>query len=33
VTFNPVSTSRIRVQVTNALGSVSRITEVEAWGN
>jgi hypothetical protein len=33
VTFDAVSTSRIRVQVTNALGSVSRITEVEAWGN
>jgi YVTN family beta-propeller protein len=33
VTFNPVSTSRIRVQVTNALASVSRITEIEAWGN
>jgi hypothetical protein len=26
------TTTRIRVQVTNALGAVSRITEIEAWG-
>jgi hypothetical protein len=31
--FNPVSTSRIRVLVNNSLGSFSRITEVEAYGN
>lgn len=33
VTFPPFSTNRIRISVTNALGSYSRITEVEAWGN
>lgn len=30
--FAPVTTSRIRVMVNNALASYSRITEVEAWG-
>jgi hypothetical protein len=33
VTFPPFSTNRIRISVTNALASYSRITEVEAWGN
>jgi hypothetical protein len=33
VTFAPFTTSRIRVRVTNALTSFSRITEIEAWGN
>ncbi len=32
-TFSAYSTDRIRINVTNALGSYSRITEVEAWGN
>ncbi len=32
VTFNAVATARIRVNVTNALASYSRITEIEAWG-
>jgi hypothetical protein len=31
VTFAPVTTDRIRIQVTSALGTYSRITEVEAW--
>ena len=31
VTFNPFSTTKIRVNVTNAGASLSRITEVEAW--
>jgi len=33
VSFAPFSTNRIRINVTKALGSYSRITEVEAWGN
>jgi len=33
VTFSPYSTDRIRINVTNALNTWSRITEVEAWGN
>ena len=32
VTFAPLTTTKIRVWVTNALNSWSRITEVEAWG-
>jgi hypothetical protein len=32
-TFAPITTTRIRVFVTQALSSYSRITEVEAWGN
>jgi hypothetical protein len=32
VTFNAFTTNRIRVNVTKALYYVSRITEVEAWG-
>jgi hypothetical protein len=32
VAFPAVSTARIRVQVTHALNSFSRITEIEAWG-
>jgi hypothetical protein len=32
VTFAPFTTSRVRISVTNALASWSRITEVEAWG-
>jgi len=32
VTFSPVSTDRIRINVTNALSSYSRIVEIEAWG-
>jgi len=31
-TFTPVSTSRVRVLVVNALGGYSRITELEAYG-
>jgi len=30
--FSPLTTSKIRVVVTGALGSFSRITEIEAWG-
>ena len=33
VNFSPYTTDRIRINVTNALNSWSRITEVEAWGN
>ncbi|HEY8683039.1 MAG TPA: Ig-like domain repeat protein, partial [Rhodanobacter sp.] len=33
VTFASFTTSRIRLRVTNALASFSRITEIEAWGN
>jgi hypothetical protein len=33
VTFAPYATERIRINVTNALNSLSRITEVQAWGN
>jgi hypothetical protein len=33
VTLAPFSTDRIRISVTKTLGSYSRITEVEAWGN
>jgi hypothetical protein len=32
VTFVPFATSRLRINITNALASWSRITEVEAWG-
>jgi probable HAF family extracellular repeat protein len=32
VTFPPYTTTRIRINVTNARASYSRITEVEAWG-
>jgi hypothetical protein len=31
VTFSPLSTSKIRIWVTNALGTWSRIPDVEAW--
>jgi peptidyl-Asp metalloendopeptidase len=31
-TFSPITTSRIRVYVTNAQSAYSRITEIEAWG-
>jgi hypothetical protein len=33
VSFAAYTTDRIRINVTNALASSSRITEVEAWGN
>jgi len=33
VNFSPYTTDRIRINVTNALNTWSRITEVEAWGN
>lgn len=33
VAFAPFATNRIRIYVTGALASWSRITEVEAWGN
>jgi hypothetical protein len=33
VTFAPFTTSQIRIRVSGALASFSRITEVEAWGN
>jgi RHS repeat-associated protein len=32
VSFSQITTSKIRVNVTNALSSYSRLTEVEAWG-
>jgi M6 family metalloprotease-like protein len=32
VTFTPFVTNRIRIYVTNALATWSRVTEVEAWG-
>src|SRR5207245_9677076 len=32
VNFSPYTTDRIRINVTNALNTWSRITEVEAWG-
>ena len=31
VTFNAFTTDRIRVNITNALSSYSRLTEIEAW--
>ena len=33
VSFAPLTTDRIRVVVTKALGGYSHVTEVEAWGN
>jgi Bacterial Ig-like domain (group 3)/F5/8 type C domain len=33
VTFSPYATDRIRVNITSALNSWSRLTEVEVWGN
>ena len=33
VSFAAYTTDRIRINVTNALGSYSRITEIEAWGS
>jgi len=33
VNFTPVTTDRIRVNVTGAMQSFSRLVEVEAWGN
>jgi hypothetical protein len=33
VSFAPVTTDRIRVNVTRSLGGKTRITEIEAWGN
>jgi hypothetical protein len=33
VNFTAYATDRIRIDVTSALNSYSRITEVEAWGN
>jgi hypothetical protein len=33
VTFSAFTTTRIRLRVTAALASYSRITEIEAWGN
>jgi hypothetical protein len=33
VTFAPFITSQIRISITSALASFSRITEIEAWGN
>jgi hypothetical protein len=32
-TFTPIATAKIRIVVNNALGSYSRITEVEAWAS
>jgi len=32
VSFSPFATNRIRIYITNALASWSRITEIEAWG-
>ena len=33
VNFNAYTTTRIRINITAALASFSRITEIEAWGN
>ncbi len=33
VNFAPVTTDRIRVNVTGAMQVYSRIVEIEAWGN
>ena len=33
VTFAPYATDRMRIWITHALASWSRVTEVEAWGN
>jgi hypothetical protein len=33
ITFTAFTTDRIRINVTNARGGYSRITEIEAWGN
>ena len=33
VTFSPYATTKIRINVTAALNSYSRIVEIEAWGN
>jgi hypothetical protein len=33
VNFTATTTDRIRINITNALSSYSRITEIEAWGN
>jgi hypothetical protein len=33
VNFSAFTTSRIRIRITSALTSFSRITEIEAWGN
>jgi hypothetical protein len=33
VNFSPTTTDRIRVNITGSLGTYSRITEIEAWGN
>ena len=33
VTFAPYATDRMRIQITHALASWSRVTEVELWGN
>jgi hypothetical protein len=33
VSFAAFTTDRIRVNITNALASYSRLTEIEAWGN
>ena len=32
ITFSQITTSKMRVKVTNALSNYSRVTEVEAWG-
>jgi hypothetical protein len=33
INFSSYTTDRIRINVTNALASFSRLTEIEAWGN
>ena len=33
VIFAPFTTTQIRIRITAALASFSRITEIEAWGN
>ena len=33
VTFAAFTTDRIRINITNALATYSRITEIEAWGH
>ena len=33
VTFSPFTTTSLRIRITAALASFSRVTEIEAWGN
>ena len=33
VTFAPFTTAQIRINITGAMGTYSRVVEVEAWSN